>query len=426
MLAQLASSNDPVTKVTTFVKAEPLHFYCPWAPDDVTSPSRHPADSQSPKSAGVGLQAYGYACMAARICRQGIKMCFRTRFQNVMSKAHILLKTSGNLFVWSTFNRPLYFSRLLHWPLTIFQCLFYRNFKLFEEYYKNVFSTEEDTHTETEANVPRVFFKSLRHLSTSLEEDKLQWLQRITFRSYCNSYKNNFDFIYKCVIILTGIAGFDVSNHFKAPRLAKTVNTSCHIRISVLMLTEILTVLNSTTPVLSASVSNVVFSDCLQSLCASVIASLPAPNSEVYSFLKACLAIDPLLAEKMLDVLLHYSMLSDNSGAQDQYESFLVAIFGIFSKLHRIQNLISKLTRVIKAASEGSTPDTTSTLTFSGDRSGVEGAKRTCDATKVFPAGVLNSFTDSIVAIASWQLINLFKTLLFHLKDALSNITGSV
>lgn len=302
----------------------------------------------------------------------------------------------------------------------IFQCMFFRNFKTFEEYYKRIFDKDESESAVDKTDSPGILFKNLKQFSSSLGQEQLRFLFKITFQAYCNSYKNHFDLIYKHFIIIMSISGFEVSDYFKLVSVPNIANTECNIQTSLSILAEVLAVLTNNGVVLNSSVNDVSFGDCLQSLCTSIFAAFPHPNPTVYKLLKSCLAINPLLAEKIVDNLLFYTMITDNSQHQEEYESFLAVIVEIFSKLHRIQNLTSKLLRVMKMAAEKSAPEVVAGIVFAGSCEDAPKRKMVCEVNKVLPSGVLCSFTNCVVALASWQAINVFKTLLFHLSDAFS------
>lgn len=204
--------------------------------------------------------------------------------------------------------------------------------------------------------------------------------------------------------------------------VSNIVNTECNIHTSLLILEEVLAVLTNNGVLLKSKINDVSFGDCLQSLCTSIFTAFPHPNPTVYKLLKSCLAINPLLAEKIIDNLLFYTMITDNSQHQEEYESFLVVIVGIFSKLHRIQNFTSKLLQVMKMASEKSAPEIVAGLVFAGSCEDVPKRKMMYEVNKVLPSGVLCCFTNCVVTLASWQAINVFKSLLFHLNDAFSII----
>lgn len=300
--------------------------------------------------------------------------------------------------------------------------MFFRNVKTFEEYYKRIFDKDESESALDKTDSPGILFKNLKQFSSSLGQEQLQFLFKITFQAYCNCYKNHFDLIYKYFVIIMSISGFEVFDYFKLVSVSNIVNTECNIQTSLLILAEVLAVLTKNEVVLNANINDVSFSDCLQSLCTSIFNTFPLPNPTVYKLLKSCLAINPLVAEKIIDNLLFYTMITGNSQHQEDYESFLVVIVEIFSKLHRIQNFTSKLLRVMKMASEKSAPEVVAGIVFSGSCEDVPKRKMIYNVNKVLPSRVLRSFTNCVVALASWQTINVFTTLLFHLSDAFSMV----
>lgn len=246
---------------------------------------------------------------------------------------------------------------------------------------------------------------------------------RIYFNSLCSEYKNHPIFIYKFSVVLFQIIGFDISEKFNI-EVSEKLKCNIEFEKSLAIALPIFDLLSCFKIELDLKIGEVSFSQLIQTLILITINVSESPNKLSLKIIYFCIDIDPLVVDSVISKILQYLMLKKNN-CKVEYIELLTVIFNVFVKLHRIQNLISKMFPVLKESSDenaGVTNDTS--LCADGSPVDVEHCIE-----NIFPVEVLHCFSDCITHLASWQIMNLFKTFLYHLKlcvddNQLCNIKG--
>ncbi|XP_057669503.1 uncharacterized protein LOC130901874 [Diorhabda carinulata] len=125
-----------------------------------------------------------------------------------------------------------------------------------------------------------------------------------------------------------------------------------------------------------------------------------------YKILEKMIPIDPTITQTQLEEILQFTLMGE--GNANEYEKILLMIIDTFSKLHRFENLIFKIVTVINNYCE--------------DVSNKKKKKVNLEVRDLLTTNILASISRIIQNLASWQVINVFKTLLFSLKKVVDNL----
>lgn len=280
-------------------------------------------------------------------------------------------------------------------------------------YYKIFFEEEEGEVPQ----IPKVFFKKLK-LYNELDVKKSQFVLKLLVDAYYEAFSKDFLMVYKFFIILIESFGFNVSASFKMNNLhLKLLNSQTEWGNSLAKLVIVLEVLSEKKCTLDMKVNNVVFSEFLLNLVKTIIGCAGGCSIlDVYRVLNCVIAINPLLIESLIDDLLTYIMFSDNQNSKTEYEQLLESIFEVYSKLHRIQKLVFKLVQVVQLKVKSEYKKSDCIYEFVGTAIKEEATCTQYNVEEILPQRVLVYFSQCVSSLASWQVMNLFKTLMFHLN----------
>lgn len=300
-------------------------------------------------------------------------------------------------------------------PTYILQCLFLKNYKNFEVYMQQFF---ENTDTSDAVSFPKLLFESLLTFY-KLDIDSAASVYKAVFYSYCKSYSNEFSMVLKLFLLLLEHLRFIEYKviFFNTSNIQNAVSEKDK---DLVILKELLSVLTTNKNNLNFPIQGVTLTETLRKI---IIKTLQLTDKSCMrvslEILSNVIAINPLVIEPIISEILVIVMLSDHSEHQFHYNSLLVAIFEVFAKLHRIQSLISKMIPALKSALEGSFKSDNLTYNFQNinDKESVE-----LHVTDILSEPILSYFSDCVTSLVGWQVMNLFKTFIFHLNAAVDNI----
>lgn len=294
------------------------------------------------------------------------------------------------------------------------QCLFTKNFKNFEEYMKLCFEKYKNSDIKEPPLVPKLLFENLITLY-QLDVDTAACAYKTLFYSFCKSYNNDFGMVFKFSLLLLYNLGFITTKDILINNTSNLRNLDSDEAKDLTILKELLSVLTTNTNTLDFEVTGVKFTDVLRKITVKTL-RLTRENTmqDTLEILNHIITINPLVIEPIISEILVLIMLCDHSQYQFHYDRTIIAIFEVFGKLHRIQSLISKMVPALKAGLEGS---------FKSENlsSDLQTEKNVC-VTDVLSEPILNYFSECIIGLASWQVMNLFKTFIFHLNAAVDSI----
>lgn len=280
---------------------------------------------------------------------------------------------------------------------------------------KNIF---EDKDTDKLSTIPKLIFESLLTFY-KLDLDTAVFSYKAIFYSYCKSYNNDFSMIFKFFLLLLEHLRLVTHEDTRISNSLEFVNAESEKFQDLAILKELLSVLTTTKNTLNCSVKDITFTDTLRKI---TITTLQLTDkscmNDTLKILSNIVAVDPLVIEPIISEILVLIMLSDHSEHQLCYDQLMVSVFEVFAKLHRIQSLISKMVPALKAGLDGTFKSDNLTYDFQSIND-KESALRIED---ILSKPVLSYFADCITTLASWQVMNLFKTFMFHLNAALETI----
>ncbi|CAG9856436.1 unnamed protein product [Phyllotreta striolata] len=320
-------------------------------------------------------------------------------FYKSLLNTEVFVKNFMN-FIFPTLNKCLKKfddkKVFLHASKVVQKCLFHNNRKNFENFVNEIF---KPTGVEYSG-----FNIILEHLKTTIESNKKSSENqfKLLFHACLVSYGNDPLLTYKFFLILLHIIGF----RYEIIPLTNNLisNNQKETKISYKILLDLLDVLEETKLETNCKINEVNITELLKTiLTESIIPNKPSKTN--YQIIEKTIQLDPAITQTLTEQILNYSLLVDNSNHIEQYEGLILTIFELFSKLHRTENLISKI--VITLNNFFDNENNTDYLAVEN----------------VFTKNILVSFTKNIQTLASWQVINVFKTFLYALNKQLEKET---
>lgn len=292
----------------------------------------------------------------------------------------------------------------------MFQYILHKNFKLFDDSLQGFF---EET-AIVGHSIVRHFFKSLLSVYNTSTESCASFTH-IFFNAVCNEYCNNPSFVYKLSAVLFQMLGFNLSDILALHCDEK--ETDYHFDKSLAVVVTIFQTLATYKNELSLKINEIEFSQVIEMVISSIISITGVPSDISLKIIYYCIDIDPLIIDKMISEILEYLLLPKNC-CKLEYIQLFTLIFKVFAKLHRIQNLISKMLPVFKRQLGNTLTSKPNKIQFNGIVH-QQHLTHEYDIENIFPNEVLSAFVDCVGNLASWQVINLFKTFLFHLSSSI-------
>ncbi|KAJ8949966.1 hypothetical protein NQ318_002374 [Aromia moschata] len=299
---------------------------------------------------------------------------------------------------------------------------------LFEQVSVVVQKFFEDNKTE-KPTVPKTLFKHLLNFYKD-DTEKAKVKYKLILHALCKAYEADFNLSYKFVILLVHIIGFDLKDKlifYKGSKLEIPVPEISLSKSQEIML-ELLDILCRTNVKMDCSVKELMFSEFIRNILRQLL-YLNTPSDTCYHIFIKAIVIDPVVIEPIIDGLICYTMTADNRKQETEYENLIVSIFEVYSKLHRIENLIAKLVSSLYDKFNGATIALKEIYEFRGqcdiDSRDIKAKHFKID--NILTKKILEYVSTCICNLASWQVINVFKTLLHYLKKHLSciDITGN-
>ncbi|CAH1179596.1 unnamed protein product [Phaedon cochleariae] len=297
---------------------------------------------------------------------------------------------------------------------TVQKCVFYNNHRHFGNFINTFFDgTVHEDHPTSKA--------LFQYLPNILEDNPYPGVHfKLLFHSFSSSYDNDFELIYKFLIILLYLIGFDMNKKivFHQFEALDTYKSSVFIEKPQDVVLGLLEVLGETKYDLSCNVNTITLTTYLNMLLSSHIFR-NKPSSISCLIISKIIKIDPLIVQALTEQIIVYSIMADIEDHKTEYEELVILMFSIYSKLHRIENLVSKIVGTLNGlVNDG-------TIWEKEEYSFVKKEQLELITVNIFTENILSTFSQCIRSLASWQVINIFKTLLFSLKRALEAVQNS-
>ncbi|KAH1010809.1 uncharacterized protein LOC109541974 [Dendroctonus ponderosae] len=301
------------------------------------------------------------------------------------------------------------------------RCLLYGHFNEFQSFFDRIFD-DENTANGTEHNLTPLPKSVFKHLVSGFRANDSPTATsfKLFFSAFCSTSKDS-QYSFKCFILLVHLLKFDVSADFRIKTPFKRT-LSIQLSKSLQVLLELLDALSARNfdDSVVAKLSQTEF---LRKMLKSLMA-LNILNSTVFEIIIKCISINPLLIEPLISSLAVFVMLRNHHKCEALYEKVVIAIFEVFAKLHRVENLVSKLIPALKwAFISNAAPDVTQVFEFNGERDVATSPREILPVGDVFTENILAYFTSCLIQLASWQVINVFKTMLHHLKNTVEEFS---
>lgn len=239
---------------------------------------------------------------------------------------------------------------------------------------------------------------------------------KLFYSAFCDCFKDP-NYPFKCLLLLTHLLKLDSSANFTFNLPFKLKAHQIQVSQTLSTILELLDVLSGKSYQDCNIPDNISLSEFLRNL----IKSLTSLNPTVLQIILKCITINPLIIEPVASNLVVFIMTHDCSEFKDDYEQVVVGIFEVFSKLHRMENFIAKLIPALKSIL------VTGNQTFSNSPVYEMKAKQDLSAAqpltehkvhKMFTHAIVDYISTCLIGLASWQVINVFKSLLHHFKNA--------
>lgn len=283
----------------------------------------------------------------------------------------------------------------------------------------------EQTKVEKQ-QIPKQFFKQLLQIYKTEKEFSPVYF-RLLFHAFSTAYDNDFDLIYQFFIILIHIIGFDLNQkvlYFKVSKLT-IPNEDISLKQSQEILLSIVEVMTELKIDLKCSIKDLTLSDFLKNLLVEFL-YFNNPSVASYKIFTKILTIDPVVIQSLTEETLCFAMLADNTDHCKEYNDLILFIFDTYVRLHRVESLVSKMVEALNNGLHGQVTKINSLYMFRGSVDTVI-CKTLPDfnVEDILTKEILECFSKSICQLASWQVINVFKTLLHYLNEVLENINNA-
>lgn len=253
--------------------------------------------------------------------------------------------------------------------------------------------------------------------------DLSKFSYRLLFQCVCNLYSSNFKQIYSVFIFLMNSLSFNLARTFNVKNSSRLLDV--YLSFSLAVLKDVINILANRVCVLDCTINQISFSDFLKDVLTAVINLVPTSNLHVYSIIESIISINPLIIEQLIAEVLTYLIINEHSTSeiQENYEKLMVAIFQVFSKLHRIEKLVSIIIRSLKNKLKNNCKEDKIYYEFLGINDLVEETQIVLPEIEIVLSDVvLQAFSANMMNLLSWQVINIFKTLNFHFAETLETI----
>ncbi|XP_028150875.1 uncharacterized protein LOC114344224 [Diabrotica virgifera virgifera] len=279
------------------------------------------------------------------------------------------------------------------------KCIFYNNHKKYGNAVNILFENQQ----EDESGLEMLLKHLIKICNSNKKFPEVQF--KLVFHALAVAYENDPLLMFKFLVVLLRMTGFDFKDVLSLTGVMFKSELEVTERSQRIFL-ELLDVLEETKLDLRSKIGEVTVTDLLKSIITNSILCY-TPSTLNYQLLKKIVILDPTLTQTLTEEILQYIVLANNEGQAEDYELLMLEIFDTFSKLHRIENLVSKIISVLNNYFDAKTEESFDLKTEN-----------------VLTKKILDSFSRNIESLASWQVINVFKTFLFSLKKLVGNANG--
>ncbi|CAG9833695.1 unnamed protein product [Diabrotica balteata] len=222
----------------------------------------------------------------------------------------------------------------------IVECIFYNNHKK----YGNAVNILFENHQEDESGLEILLKHLIKICNSNKKFPEVQF--KLIFHALAVAYENDPLLMFKFLVILLRITGFNFKDVLSLTGVLFESSEMVVTERSQRIFLELLDVLEETKLDLRSKIEEVTVTDLLKSIMTNSILC-NTPSALNYQLLKKIVILDPTLTQTLTEEILQYILLANNEDQSEDYELLMLEIFDTFSKLHRIENLVSKIISVL-------------------------------------------------------------------------------
>ncbi|KAL1518219.1 hypothetical protein ABEB36_001877 [Hypothenemus hampei] len=294
------------------------------------------------------------------------------------------------------------------------------NQKDFRNYFDEIFSVDKNTNA-TFSSTPK---NMMKFLISRLSHNDAPLSFKLFFAALNDSLKD-FKYSYKFLLFASLLLGFDISKDFQL-QLPIKKKPIVPLSISLNVILSMLEVLSNCKIPTESEVSQVSLTDFLRKLLKSLIA-MNVLNLEIFHIILKCISINPLIIESMASTLMVYLIQRTPANLKPMCEEVIESIFKVFEKLHRLENFIAKLVPALKSAFVTSNDQyQVAPYEFHGEFNLEIPPNAELLVEHVLSSKISACISQCLKGLVSWQVINVFKTLLFHLKESIQQFVDGM
>lgn len=297
-----------------------------------------------------------------------------------------------------------------------FQCIFYNNRKSFATYLGEFF---EGKNKEKQV-IPRTVIKYLLQTYKANKETCHIYF-KLFYHAFSTAYETDNSLVYQFFLIIIHLIGFDLSDKLISSKV-NIPSDKLSLKQSQDILLVLLEVLTEIKTDMDCTVKELSFRDFLKNLLIEFL-HFDNPSITSYKIFIKILSIEPILIQYLTEETLCYAMLANNEDSYNEYNNLIKSIFEIYVRLHRVEGLVSKMIEGLNNGLHGKITKINSMYKFRGTFDvNISNKRSDFQVENILTVEILESFSKSLLELASWQIVNVFKTLLHFLEQVLKNI----
>ncbi|XP_050298879.1 uncharacterized protein LOC126737851 [Anthonomus grandis grandis] len=292
------------------------------------------------------------------------------------------------------------------------KCIFQGHTKEFQSFFNEALGIQSaEKHTST---LPKQLFKYLNAQNDPLVTSTAS---RLLFSAFIGTFKDThwgfYYLVFLCNMLkLNQYPDFTILSPIKQK---KGVTLSKLLQLISGVLDQI-----ASRNFVECTLGNTSFTEYLRNILKFII-STNVLNVTVFKIILACIQINPLSIEPIATTLFVHLVSRYSEEYQHLYEDTIKAIFEVFGKLHRLENFVAKIIPAIKNLKID--VESSGTYTFGGEQDLEISTMKLSPISKILSRPILDFFAKCLNNLASWQTINMFKTLLFHLREVVTGFS---
>lgn len=291
--------------------------------------------------------------------------------------------------------------QLINLAVEIIQrCLFQNNTKLFEEYLNKLFNGE-DTFVET---IPTLFLQKLIEFYN--DSFDIENVFKIITTAFFKNFKTHPTTVFKFVILILQSVGFQYSNIFNIT--ISDNNLSHDTEKSLLIMAGIFEIIHFFAIDLNTKINETSIDDFVKYNLTVILKTKPKLTESILKILKTTILLNPLIIDNSITDIIYCIALRRDNNFIPIYSEFLLALFEMYFKLHRIHKFTSEMLRTFK------------NILLSNENNHEKFVVKICE---LISDEMLKYYQHCVLLQTGKQIISIMRSFLNHLEDIATNLT---